>query len=790
MYITAEQALLLDKAVKSFEVAFRSFIVDSVIKKYPDVSSFSSHVATISPTSESLIYSQRIKNNLAQLKSKLDEKFNTILLCHQSFQNRVFDNDVPYVSELIDYFLLLFEPCFSQKSIVKSYSSVIEFHFNLSVYHRVRNNLSHPASRPIQETDASRVISFIKNCTHELNDKYFWYVGKREIIAYIDDINKINTKSSIKICNLYGGRIQYKRLLCRDEELAKLKSYMLGGDEIKRLSGSVALYGYGGVGKTALAVDFIQQVVKLSKEKELNIDFILFYTSKDEYLQSISTTGDLYIEKIRPEYDSLVSLIELIKRDLLLSSFDEITTKYKKGIIIIDNIENISVDEKKAIFKQIRNTPPSIQFIVTSRDEEQCDDKIHIEGFFDRDRGRKFIQEYIESEDLAITISDEEIDNLVHASKGNALILVQALNQISEGVVTISNVTASLLSIRSKNVEIIANFMYKNTFDSAIDELDSKGYKTKDIITVISLYNEPIEIYSISKLTGIDPSVSEEVCKKLSQRLVLNKTGEYYQLNEFAKRFVFIKLLPDKFHVDALKEKIQQHKERIEQKLYDLGRKINRNSRVKDILKDWQPKNYMDRIIIAELFLLHAEAEKVRKSKEDYEACLNELSGHELMSNHPYLSFQKARILKLGLNLYDGKEKESKIRDIERCFEDAIEGIEYEYTYIKGTKSHGSILMIFGTFLVEYKQDLKRAIRFLEEAKGILSSFKFSKVVFLSYDFLTRTLKQICDEGGQSIYRSKLSEIVTELLQMKANGNLGNFPIDPYEQKYKKFAKM
>jgi len=789
MYITNPEVFSLDIIVKSFEVAFRSFIVEALHKKFPDESTFNTFVSGIASTQTPTMFSHKIQSKINELKKEPSKKYKTISDTYKSYQTKTFDNNVPYVSELVDYIIIFFNPCFSQKDLVHAFSSVEEFHYIISTYHKIRNTLSHPASRPINEQDAHRIIYFVKKATQVLNDKFFWYCSKKTILSYIEDYYKISKTSTIKVTNLYSSRIQHKRLLCRDDELKKLGEYILGNANIKRLSGSVVLYGYGGVGKTALVLEFLQRLVVETKEREEDIEFVLFYSSKEEYLGKSITTGDFYIENIEPEFENLADLLKLIKEQLKIQEIGEIADKYKRGIIVIDNIENIQREEKDAIYKFIKGTPRNIQYIITSRDEEPCEDKIPIEGFKDADKGSQFIDEYIESEDLVVDISDQEKLKLVEVSRGNALILVQALTLISEKVVTIDDVSTSLYNMRSKNVEIIANFMYKNTFDSVIAELNSLGYKVKEVINVISLYDEPIELYSISKLAEIDISAADIVCKKLSQRLILNKTGEHYLLNEFAKRFVFIKLLPSREEVIALKEKIRGHKLRIGQKLQELQLKIAQNQHIKEIVDDWQPKNYIDKVIMAELFSLYEAAYKsVKQGKEQFEACLSEINEHELISSHPYVSFQKARILKLGLGHYKDSERNDLKKKIERSFEDAIESLEYDHLHIKGTKSHGSILMLFGVFLSEELNDNKRAVRFLEEGKDVLEPFG-GKSLFICLNYLCRTYERLYKASKDDKIMAELKQNILKVCGGERDTQMPGIDIDRFKRKYLRYVK-
>ena len=69
---------------------------------------------------------------------------------------------------------------------LEDYDNVEEFLYKCSLYHRVRNDLSHPASRKILRTESSDVLSFIIRTIKNLDDKYFWYSNKNDIEKEID----------------------------------------------------------------------------------------------------------------------------------------------------------------------------------------------------------------------------------------------------------------------------------------------------------------------------------------------------------------------------------------------------------------------------------------------------------------------------------------------------------------------------------------------------------------------------------------------------------------------------
>ena len=80
----------------------------------------------------------------------------------------------------------------------------------------------------------------------------------------------------------------------------------------------------------------------------------------------------------------------------------------------------------------IQQSPRNIQYILTSRNEEQCEYKINLKGFGEENNGLDFIEEYSNLMDFDIEhISKEEKKQLLYESQGNTLIILLALERIS-----------------------------------------------------------------------------------------------------------------------------------------------------------------------------------------------------------------------------------------------------------------------------------------------------------------------------------------------------------------------
>lgn len=299
MYISLTESEALDAPIKRSEVALRSFIATTLLSKNSSPDEFKRKLKEIS-ISDELIYSRRFNAKLKSVISKSNDIYSNMLLCKKCMEYSDYNNDVPYVSELIDLILILFNDCFSETNITKGFNSVEEFHYCCVVFNQVRNNLSHPASRPIKITDASKVLYFIDNILTFIDDKYFWYSKKDDIRKSISIYKSMNLKGELLVHNLDSIGATHKSLLCRNKEMTEMNISLFGDENRMRLSGSIVLYGYGGVGKTAITTEFLYRIARDKKDgKHEKIDFILFFSSKDESLRQNNTTGEFYIDDLK-----------------------------------------------------------------------------------------------------------------------------------------------------------------------------------------------------------------------------------------------------------------------------------------------------------------------------------------------------------------------------------------------------------------------------------------------------------------------------------------------------------
>ncbi len=736
--------------------------------------------------SSTIIFSSKIESILNTFINKYQDIYKLFENASESTTKKDYiDNQVPYVSELINLIIVFFKDLEELKKIHDNYNTVEEFIYKCSLYHRLRNDLSHPGSKKILKNEATEILKLISKFIEELDNKYFWFVSKNDIEIKINEYYKQENTKILKYDNLKNINVSHQKTICREVELKKLYDNVIGNSEYARVAGSTIVYGYGGVGKTALIIDFIYETIQKLQSNECNTkyEFILFFSSKDEVLSIQRTTGEYYIDDLTSNVHTYEDILNQIYRIFDLKNFEELQKVELNGLIIIDNIENLPSDEKEKIFDMMKKLPRNIQFILTSRIEEPCEEKIYLSEFKDFEKGYEFIINYISTNDLDVVLSNSDIQKLLSSTKGNTLLLVQSLLSLGDKTTSVDEISINLNNYESSAFEKIVSFMYKNTFDSAIQDLESKNYNPKSVILLATLYEEKIDLYALSKLTELNINEVREVSNYLSSKLIFNKTQEFYTVNEFASRFIFISLMPNKREKDRLQEKINHYKGDLKQKLLKLEEQRTKNIKIDTIITDWRPNNYIDQIVITEVFHMFNKFQEAidKKNNIQLEKLFEEYLKYEYTTKHPYVRFQKARILNLLLRekYYKVLSEKDIISEINRCYEDTLESINTSYSYIKNTESHVAVLMLYGFFLYRNLNDTSRAIRYLEDAQELQEDQTDKKYYLVKNELYKVYLKKYQLEKDE-YYKKECFTIYNKI--MTSNVSIDIFDIDKFRR--------
>ncbi|UNL93385.1 hypothetical protein CPY53_07265 [Paenibacillus polymyxa] len=780
MFLIPKKINELDYILNCFEVAYRSVIAEIIIENFPDESKFEMKINELSKIyttprdgivpAQFLKYSSKI--NKYKPKKKIYELYKILDFCYKSLKNQDYWNtDVPYVSQLTELVLIFYKPLF--ENLGKAFGRIEDYEDNLLNYLTIRNAASHPASSKISILDTEEVIKFIISSLDLIDRKYYWYVSKDEIYdACKKLLDSLKDQEVIKH-NLFVISKKHKNLIERDNELQTLKKYILGEGKIKRTSGSVVLHGSGGVGKTALALEFTYDLVIESLDNpQKSFDFIFWLSSKEEELVYHKSMGDLQISKLNPQFETLRDIIQSMCKFLKLGDIkEEELLEYldtKKGIIVLDNYETISHSEKELINNFIRMCPRSIHFIITSRIIESiAEDSIPLLGF-EENNGKVFVERYCQDNFYYENFSSHDLRVFIKEACGNPLVMVLSLGRIIDGLANMSEIIHHLKNYASSDVEVLTDFMYKNMFEEIIVALsEKKNCDVGNILNIMLLYDAPIDLYSLKDLTKINTKELEDILGILGNKLVISKHRGFYVLNELAIKFALIRTLPNSIGIKSLLNEIDDYKRSIDEHLTRLEKDKKMFPDLQAIIDDWKPISQPESIAMAQSYTVHAtiNSKLIDNPQIDYVQSLYRQIKQEFeiikqRSNHPYIKFQQARVLKLLLKYRKLLSSNGLLAEvntfIKLAFSDAYTEIWIRYRHILETRSYPKFLIQYASFLIE--EEPKESFKLLEKCTETYENFLKDEINYWynSHYYLVQTAVMI-----------SLKKEVNELLFLK-----------------------
>ena len=749
MYLTIKQHDMFRTLLMGFEIPYRAYIADVITSRYVNDESFEqsmiSQNAQISHSSP-----QFLRDTLPKAVSNhtLRATYQKFVTAKTSVDEIVTtDIDIPMVGALNLVSFALTE-CFSDLySVFNDYSAFCDL---AEKYRYSRNKLDHPGCRTLEDVHLIPVVSFVKDICMFLDDKYFLQKTREQILSEAVALQQRRQSIPIPKNNYADMPYGESRIVCRDEEIQMLKSFIYGKPEDLRKQHSLCLYGYGGVGKTALVLEALKQIVRDVQDdttiNEYRPQYVLFFTAKQRRLDVAAETGKIIENSMRSHFSTAGELIELILSELALDSF----RKFKdEGLIVIDNLETLSVGDRERIKAFVETqTPSEMQFILTSRNSEAYECNYKLAGFGET-AGVNFVDTYSEENALDLNLSKDNKLDLVSLAQGNTLVLVLSLRRLSKKLTTIegmksefSNVNAwralrsSLTSIPSNAFEVIAEFMYKDTFEQIEDVFNTYKdlfYKVLKVFAVIS--NESVDISTICLLTKEDYPNVEAVMDILCNYLIVEKRDTQYSLNGFAEKYIVGRFLPDAETYNQMSAEITSRQRDVVRTLKQLSDDMNSRPDLAKIMKDWLIITDIDKINAAKMYNMYDDVKRdcnragkfmVTSALEEF---LKKSAEAERFTAHPYIKYQRARILQM---IDDSNVlPEKHVEEIKKSYNSSIYAIKtiQQYSGIQQTKSFASLLWLYGQYLAD-TGDYGSAIRYLEESKA---SFENQNIIDQEY---------------------------------------------------------
>ena len=794
MYLSINQHDQFRTLLMGFEIPYRKYIADMLISKYKTEKQFENIITAKGKllSSSDPYFLKNILPNLCSSSKKITDLYSKF--CSAVAQQKIvpIEQNMPTVGALnIVTFSLKedFQDLYILFSDYQTFCGLAE------QYRYARNKLDHPGCCTLEDSHLIPVLSFVRDITNFLADEYFIEKSKEAILQEITILQSKKMVIPISKQNLKETPYLDSHIVCRDVEIAEVKAFIYGEPGSLRKQHSQCIYGYGGIGKTALVIEVLKRIVQdiLDRrvENDYSPEYMFFYTAKKRQLHIADETGRVIQKQTPCHFQTADELIALIYESLGITSFKSF---HDEGLIVVDNLEALSLEERKKVKHFIdTQTPTEMQFLITSRNSESYDSNKKLSGF-NEVTGIDFVGDYIKENSLDLNLSDDEIKELLDISKGNTLVLVLGLRRLSQRLVDMSGLKSdfscanawrsmkqNIAQLPPNAYETISDFMFRDTFE-----------QIEEIFPDRELFNSILKIFAINPNTGMDlptvciltefsyPSV-EGAVDALCNYLIIERNETTYSLNQFAEAYIIQKFIPDAETFESLSKEISRRNQKIQNDLEQLKSDMDDRPSLQKIMKDWQIVTVSDQITAAKMYNLYGKVNhecrrggpfKVQAVLEDF---IIESKECERITIHPYIKYQGARILQLIDNSNILKNKHAKeIRENYSTSIYIIKTVE-QYNSIQHTKSYAVLLWLYGQFLSD-QDSLSESIRFLEESQ---TAFKMQEnfdqqyyqcITLLGWKYLDRYRK---DREGNISYLRRARSISRELQEARRQTDLG-----------------
>lgn len=314
------------------------------------------------------------------------------------------------------------------------------------------------------------------------------------------------------------------------------------------------IYGPGGIGKTALALQFSKDLYENSDPDNRLFDNIIWVSAKTDYYDYISGTIEPKKQNFKSFDDVLTAILEFFelggldeysfaeKRDLALEQFKECRT-----LLILDNFETIqTVNPEEAndivrffgtdVKKHLSKQPYNFKTILTSRSYIPAGfHPVPLKGL-DEDESQELIS-ILEDRHLARLRTNQpdqrfgskQIAQIYEATQGIPIVIIHCFGQLYEFQKPLDKILRELNTYGAN----IVQFSYQEVLDQ-LQKKDSTGLQLK-IILLLDLVRSSLLLGQISKILETPQTEIEEKIELLARFQCIERVyqggQERYRLN-------------------------------------------------------------------------------------------------------------------------------------------------------------------------------------------------------------------------------------------------------------------
>lgn len=374
-----------------------------------------------------------------------------------------------------------------------------------------------------------------------------------------------------------------------------------------------ALDGIGGVGKSAIALEYCTSLLTGAKDKNNYFEYIIWVSAKTTIFENGS------IRQIKQSFQHFEQLLDAILDVMSFSEYKDVLIDAKKAIIyellataktliVLDNLETISSGNISDIWTFINDIPVPSKVLLTSREYHQnVPQTLRIENL-SREDSMEFLIQSCEQIKLNYNDVSDISESIIDISSGIPIAIKSIIGQISLG-----KSYRSICKSIEKNTDNLAEFCFK-------EQLSLLTQNHMKILLLISFSIENLDLDSITyMMDDLDEYEVLRLIDKLNSLSIIKieiiDDKHTYSMLPLIKTYVLISTSDDHLK-NSIKLKLTDYyslKDVEPYHLYPLEQRVLNKT---DII----PRKLIDKAMI------HAEAEQLeeadiifRKVLEDFE---------------------------------------------------------------------------------------------------------------------------------------------------------------------------
>lgn len=296
-------------------------------------------------------------------------------------------------------------------------------------------------------------------------------------------------------------------LLGRDKEFKDLELVLS-----KNRSNLVAIVAPGGIGKTALVLQYLKDL-SLNPIWSARLSAIIFCTLKNEKLTSNGIETIDAISGLEQIKDSIFEdLKKIYSNKFQFSSFDEALTDLENEniLICIDNLETLLVDSQKEFIEFNQLLPLKWKLLVTSRISIDSATTVPLEPLVKR-HAVNLARNYFRKRGV-LDFKQDELEKIADAANNNPLAIRLTIDLYLNG--------GDIKSSISKSQKDIASFSYKNLIESLKNNSIS-------LLEAIYAIGQPTRLDLIDFIEMDRDDLIESLNELAKTSLIIRRTDEY-----------------------------------------------------------------------------------------------------------------------------------------------------------------------------------------------------------------------------------------------------------------------